>query len=339
MKLALFAYSRRGCETATRLRSCLPDAEVRAYTLEKYLLPGFSPIPKPSQALYERCFSWADAMIFVSSCGIAVRQIAPYVRDKKTDPAVICVDELGTYVIPLLSGHIGGANALAKSLAAFLEAEAVITTATDLNHRFSVDTWATEHGLLLSDMHAAKAVSAAILERDVPLHTSLPIAGTLPSGVVSGSRGDVGICIGWETEAPFAVTLRIIPRVLHLGLGCRKGTPMEAIRDAVDSVLQANQLDPRAIRCAASIDLKAQEAGLLAFCEELGIPVTFYSAEALQTVQGDFTPSDFVRSITGVDNVCERAALLGADKLIVKKTAGNGVTVAIAAERYEVHFG
>ena len=126
---------------------------------------------------------------------------------------------------------------------------------------------------------------------------------------------------------------------MHLGIGCRKGTDISVIREAVDTVLKENNIDHRAVKCVASIDLKAEEAGLLAFCQEQKLPVIFFSAEELKAVPGEFTPSVFVQSITGVDNVCERAALIGAEKLIVKKTARNGVTVALAEEHWEVHFG
>ena len=182
-------------------------------------------------------------------------------------------------------------------------------------------------------------MSAAILEQDVPLCCDYPITTTLPNGVKTGNSGEVGISISVYRDEPFVRTLRLIPKILHLGIGCRKGTSVETIREAVDEVLLAHNIARRAVKCAASIDLKAEESGLLAFCQEWKLPVTFFFAEELKSVPGDFTPSAFVQSITGVDNVCERAALIGAEKLIVKKTARNGVTVALAQEHWEVHFG
>ena len=159
MNVAVFAYSRRGCETARRVLACFPDAICRAYTMERFLTESFLPLQKPSQPFYGGLFAWADAMIFVGSCGIAVREIAPHVKNKTADPAVLCLDERAGFVIPLLSGHIGGANALAAHLAAQLGAVPVITTATDVNRRFSVDAWAAEQGFAISDMKTAKAVS------------------------------------------------------------------------------------------------------------------------------------------------------------------------------------
>ena len=124
-----------------------------------------------------------------------------------------------------------------------------------------------------------------------------------------------------------------------LGVGCRRGTPAERIKNAVDTVLFENGVDPRAVKSAASIELKKDEAGLIDFCREEGLPICFYSAEELNGVKGDFTPSGFVKSVTGVDCVCERAALVGADELIIRKTAADGVTVAAALIKTEVRFG
>lgn len=338
MKLTLFAYSRRGCATARRIMAVLPG-DWCACAPERLAEPDFTPMPKGAAALYGQRFADSDALIFVGSCGIAVREIAPWVRSKCTDPAVLCVDERGGFVIPLLSGHIGGANALARRLAAALQATAVITTATDINGRFSADAWAAENGMIIDDMAAAKAVSAAILEGDVPLKSDFPLASDLPAGTVPGERGPLGIYVTCTTARPFDRTLRLIPRCLHLGIGCRRGTESGAIAAAVDGALSQSGLDPRAVKDASSIDLKAEEPGLLAFCRSRDWPVRFYSAGELEQVPGDFTPSDFVRSVTGVDNVCERAALAGGGRLIVRKTAADGVTVAVALEETEVRFG
>ena len=336
MKGAIFAFSRQGCHTARRIREAYQDVIWSSFTMERFGEADFSAItPK----CYGDCFASSEILVFVGSCGIAVRKIAPYVHDKRTDPAVVCVDELGTFVIPLLSGHIGGANALARKLAESLHATPVITTATDINRKFSVDTWATEHGCAISSMKLAKAVSAAILEGDIPLKSDFPIVGNLPNGVIPGENGNLGIYLTITDKEPFENTLRLTPKLLHLGIGCRRGTEKEAIAIAVEQVFRENGLDFVAVKCAASIDLKQDEEGLLSFCKEQNIPIHFYTAEELTALPGEFTPSPFVRKVTGVDNVCERSALVGADNLIVKKTACHGVTVAVAMENWEVHFG
>ena len=144
MKIAVFAYTRAGCRTAGRVCRALPEAERCCYAPPRLEAPGFAAL---DAGVYGEAFANMDALIFVGACGVAVRSIAPFVRDKKTDPAVLCLDERASFVIPLLSGHIGGANALAARLAGALGAAAVITTATDVNGKFAVDAWAAQNGV------------------------------------------------------------------------------------------------------------------------------------------------------------------------------------------------
>lgn len=338
MKLAVFAFTRRGCSTARRAKDALDWDECRMFTMAKFEQSDFEPYQPPLTAFTQPIFQWADLIVFVGSTGMAVRAIAPWVQDKKTDPGVIVVDEAGHFAISLLSGHIGGANLETRILAQRLGAQSVITTATDINGKFSVDDWAARNGLVIGSMSAAKAVAAAILEGDVPLLCDFPIIGELPGGVVLGNSGKVGIYIGYRRIQPFDVTLQLIPKVLQLGLGCRRGTSEAAIEAAVQTVLRNAGIPLEAIGSAASIDLKANEEGLLSFCGHHALPVQFYSAQTLAAVPGDFPASGFVASVTGVDNVCQRSAMLGAEKCIIEKTAMDGVTVAVAQKKWEAVF-
>ena len=338
MKVAVFAYSRQGCRTARKVMGYFQGQEIQAYTMERFEEPGFGGIGRPSKPFYELIFAWADTLVFVGSVGIAVREIAPFVRSKLTDPAVISMDELGTFVIPLLSGHIGGANDLALRLAEVVGGTAVITTATDINKKFSVDAWAARNGLHITNLNTAKAVSAEILERPVPIKSDFPIVNDLPNATVSADSGRIGIYISCKKDKPFEETLLLVPRVLHLGIGCRRGTPVENFRQAVDTVLKEHNIHPKAIKQVTSIDIKSNETGLLEFCQERELPAVFYSAQQLWEVPGEFTKSQCVLRYTGVDNVCERSSMIGAEKLLVKKTVRNGVTVAISAEAWEVSF-
>ncbi len=185
MKIAIFAYSRGGCAAARRVSAALPEAETLCYAVPRLEEVGFLPLAKD---VYRERFSSMDALIFIGACGIAVREIAPYLVSKKTDPAVICIDEKMQFVIPLLSGHIGGANDLTRRLAGALGASAVITTATDVNGKFAVDAWAAKNGCAIASMPLAKKVAAEILEHDVPLVSEFPVRGALPNGIVVQSR-------------------------------------------------------------------------------------------------------------------------------------------------------
>jgi len=341
MRLAIFAYSRTGLETAGRIREvlCAPGDECRCFASARCAEGDFAPIDGPCADFTGPVFHWADALVFVGAAGIAVRSIAPHVHDKRSDPAVLTVDELGKFVIPLLSGHIGGANALAKRLAGALNAVPVITTATDIHGKFAADEWAARQGLFIDGIRAAKAVSAALLEGGAVFFASdLPVSGALPEGLCAGETGELGICISCEEKRPFRETLLLVPPILRLGLGCRRGTTSEQLKTAVSEFFRRYRIHPAAVKCVASVDLKRDEPGLAAFCRERGWPLSFYSAEELSALPGDFTVSGFVRSVTGVDCVCERAALMGADRLVVRKTVINGVTAALATEYREVHF-
>jgi cobalt-precorrin 5A hydrolase len=200
-------------------------------------------------------------------------------------------------------------------------------------------TWAGKNGFVIDSVPCAEMVTVAASHRAVPFSCDFEIKTGLPEGIVRGESGELGICLSFRKRKPFDQTLKLIPRILHIGIGCRRGTADDAIQEAVKTVLDQNTLEEKAVRCVASIDLKADEKGLLSYCEKAGLSPVFYSAAELSEVPGNFTSSAFVQSVTGVDNVCERAALAGADELIVKKTALHGVTVAVAAEKLEVRFG
>ena len=338
MKTALFCFSDAGAELCLRLCRILHAEPSDVHTIprfaEKY---GFTAHAKVCADLGE-IFGTHDALIFVCACGIAVRDVAPYVKDKTTDPAVLVIDDKGRFVIPILSGQIGGANALAGFLADQLGAVPVITTATDGSGRFACDTWAITHDCAISSMLIAKKVSAAILTDDVPVSSGRPLPGTLPAGLRFSDSGALGIYIGVDAVAPYAETLRLIPRILTVGVGCRRGITADAVCSAVKETLESAGIDPRSVRGLASIDVKREESGLLEAARRLKVPIRFYSADELNAVPGEFTESEFVRKTVGVGNVCERAAAAEGGSIIIRKTAKDGVTVAAAVSDWRIEF-
>ncbi|MBM6925905.1 cobalt-precorrin 5A hydrolase [Pseudoflavonifractor phocaeensis] len=277
-----------------------------------------------------RMWGEKDALIFVGACGIAVRAIAPHVKDKFTDPAVVSVDEAGRFVIPLLSGHVGGANELALRVEALTGGQAAISTATDVNGLFAVDVWARGRDMVITDRTLAKEVSAALLEGK-PVGFASDFGHPCPQGLAEGPA-ELGVWVTWKTgEGPFPRTLRLAPKGLILGIGCKKGTNAAAIQAAVNEALTGHE--PAAVERVATIDLKEKEPGLLVFCAAHDLPLSVYSAEELAAAEGKFTPSAFVKTVTGVDNVCERAAVRAGGTILVPKLAKNGVTVAVAGRK------
>lgn len=351
MKVALISFTREGAFLCRKVAEGLMAAghECSAYGKELFaeeaaILPQRDSLDKWTADAFAHC----DALIFVGASGIAVRAIAPYVKDKTEDPAVAVVDEKGKYAVSLLSGHLGGANDLVRSIAEITGAEPVITTATDVNGRFAVDEWAKRNHLQIGDRQLAKEISAAILNGEVVgVSCSDPIEGQLPEllcyatedrhqregkSTVCEDTPSIGFRISiFEGDGPFEKTLHLIPRTVTVGIGCRKGVSAEAVEELLDEVLKEQKLSAKAIERICSIDLKSEEPALKQLADKLGVPLQFFSAEELENLPGGFTASSFVNQITGVDNVCERAAVLGSGgDLIVKKQARNGVTAAVA---------
>lgn len=282
--------------------------------------------------IFKRC----DVIVFICAAGIAVRASAPHISSKLTDPAVIVIDDCGRFVIPILSGHIGGANQAARLIAEHIGAQAVITTATDTGGHFSPDSMAKANGLIIDDMDTAKRIAAAVLEgKRIGLYSSFPCVN-IPDDITRG-EAEYGIAVsGDRSVKPFPVTLHLIPKNIIVGVGCRRGTPAESIAACVRTAL--GDIPEERISAVATIDIKADEAGLIGYCGSIGAELITFTAEELMDAQGEFSASDFVRSVTGTDNVCERSAVCAGGRLIVKKTALDGVTAAAAEKDITIDF-
>ena len=333
MKLAILSFTASGKQLGERL--------CRLLTAQGHQVAASS--TKAGADLHSWTAAWftdADGLIYIGAAAIAVRAIAPHLKSKTTDPAVLCVDELGRFVIPLLSGHIGGANSLARQIGALLGATAVITTATDLHGLFAVDTWAKSQGLALRNAEAIKRVSGKLLDGEtVRVFSEFPVAGALPAGLLLvGEEEPCDLYLGIH-PCPFPDALQLIPPIVCAGMGCRRGIVQEILERSLRSAFQAANLCPQALGKIASIDRKAGEPGLLALCHKLGLPFLTYTAGELMGTPGSFTPSPFVEATVGVDNVCERSAVQGSGgRLLLPKQVGDGVTVALAAAPYQVDF-
>lgn len=275
-------------------------------------------------------FSQADALVFVGAAGIAVRAIAPHLRRKTTDPAVVVVDESGRFAVPILSGHLGGANDLARRISAQLGAVPVITTATDVRGLFAVDEWAKRQSCRVQNPEAIVRISSKILSGETAgIYSPWTITGQPPEHTALTAECACDVRLTVRRESGNALCL--VPAIAVLGVGCRKGISPEALERAFAELLEDSGLNPLAFCKVCSIDLKQDEPGLLAFCRAHGLPFETFSAQDLTAAEGNFSASAFVRSVTGVDNVCERSAVLGSGgTLIVKKQAGDGVTMAAA---------
>lgn len=330
MRAASIAFTKNGGKIAQTLSEAL---SADGYIKSGYRfgdLIGFETLTGLMRDLWGKY----DALVFVGACGIAVRAIAPYIRDKSKDPAVVVSDEKGRFVIPLLSGHIGGANALAEKIAAITGGTAVITTATDINKKFAVDMFAIKNNLHIGDIKLIKEISARVLRGEkIGLYSDWTLKN-IPDCFSDGA--EAGICISDEDKKPFRITLNLKPKNIVLGIGCRKNRAN--VEEDILAFLMQNGSDINSLRAVATADIKKNEKGIVDFCEKYGVPMLTFSAECLAAQKGDFTASEFVKKTVGADNVCERAVCAAGAMVKVKKTIFNGTALALGKTETEIDF-
>ncbi|MBR0149685.1 MAG: cobalamin biosynthesis protein [Lachnospiraceae bacterium] len=418
MNISIISFTGRGLLLSQKIKSIRESSEnVRLYSAWREFDPaGFEDVTKVGDlgSFARDNFEQKNVLIFIGACGIAVRTIAPFVRDKMSDPAVIVIDEAGQYVIPVLSGHVGGANDLALNLSERLGAQCVITTATDINGKFSVDSFAVKNNMSIANKGQIAAVSSRLLSgQKVKMcvnREDLPEGFELPSDVEIVYYGSLSEPLKEKSSRDFAKNapdvskrdyrsdiykvddslmdhiynvndriredvykndndvisdiygnevsekvdifimpsgrnsqlykkamesgaLILMPRRYVLGIGLKRGKSREEIESFVDSILDEMDISLLEIYAMATIDIKSDEPGLLDFCRKYGLELITYSAGELAEAVGTFSHSDFVEEVTGVDNVCERAAVLGAKEggeLIREKSVYSGMSLAVA---------
>jgi cobalt-precorrin 5A hydrolase len=291
-----------------------------------------------------------DGLIFIMATGIVLRVIAPYMIDKRSDPAVVVMDEAGIHAISLLSGHIGGANELTRQVAAAIGARPVITTATDIANLPAPDVIAVKMDLTIDPFEKMKAVNASIaagnrvpyfIDKDI-LDVKKYFNWASEAGIEL--RGIEELCDHASYDAAVVITdkelhlphlhVYLRPATLSIGIGCRRGTRSAEILAAISDACRKIGRSPNSIAIIGSTIAKHDEIGLLAAGQQLEIPLEFYTNEQLQEVVDlqHLKISKIVQKAIGVGNVCESAALLGAraSRLLLPKTIYPKVTVAIA---------
>ena len=366
-KMIIFSFTGEGTQLNRKLNQFCKRNEipVESYSVERYAENEILPLPQKSQEFIRE--NWGKSgFIFIGAAGIAVRWIAPFVKDKFTDSPVLVMDEKGKYVIPILSGHIGGAVELAEQIGMWIEAEVVHTTATDVQQKFAVDVFARKYHLLFKDRKKAKEISAAVLEGEkiacLIEDQDIIIEGKIPKELIICRSREV-----WEPY-PYKVKLEsfrekrtekaeepgkmknpdaekegillLRTRNIAAGIGCRKGISEEVLEQGLKEVLKEYGLEMEQLCGLASIDLKKEEAGLMQLSEKYKIPFVTYNADELMKIRSVSDSSDFVKKVTGVDNVCERAVrtYVPDGKLICPKYRKEKMTVALVEEPVRIRF-
>jgi len=345
MNTAVVAITKNGAELAVKIGSKLDaDIYVKNEFVEKYILKDemffIHPVTTDFSAFVGKLFGTYEAIVFVMACGIVVRTIAPHLQDKVNDPAVVVVDENGQHAISLLSGHIGGANELAKNVASITDGTPVITTATDVNGVLSFDVFAVENDCVIENIKDLKYISAQLVNGGkVGFYSDYRLNGRLPDNVLPYCPDSMYMPVAALTnrnnvKINAQKVLFIRPRNLILGIGCKKGTPGSRISEAVHDFMQKNGKSILSLKFAASIDLKKDEKGILDFCNEYKLEFKTISAEVIKTIESRFTFSSFVKEKTGVGGVAEACAVVAGNnaRLICPKIVYGGITLALAEE-------
>ncbi len=323
MRIALLAVTDRGRRLAETISREMGDGD---------LLTTEDGVRETIEAAWRSY----DGLICIMATGIVVRCIAGLCRDKTKDPCVVVVDERGQFAISLLSGHIGGGNELARQVANACGGQAVITTASDVSGHTAVDLWAADQQCRIVNPERLAAVTARLLNRGfILVYQDERYIDRLPDDFRECPADEDADLIISRHVSGAGSSLLLLPCRYFIGFGCRKGVAEEDFARAVIDLQQRFGLDPRSVAGAASIDIKAQEAGLLQIARRYRWPIRFFSAEQLNRIVSP-SVSAKVYEKTGAHSVCEAAAMLAAGSiekpgtLIINKVKWKTITAAVA---------
>jgi cobalt-precorrin 5A hydrolase len=277
-----------------------------------------------------------EAIIFISSTGIAVRAIAPYLKSKATDPAVIVIDSTGSFVISLVSGHLGGANELTLKVAECIKALPVITTATDNLGLIAPDIIARDNELVIDDLKKAKIIASKLVAGKKISFLDEKKKISLPKGYVESSEDSEGLvyvtnkqCLGVAEGFNNYESLKLVRKNIAIGIGCKKDFPPSKMRESILKVLEHQNIDIRAVKIIATVEVKRYEVAILELNKFFNSELNIWSLEEIRKVEHKYVGSDFVEKTIGVRAVCEPCAELSGGALLTGKIAYDGMTICI----------
>ena len=325
MRLAIWSVTRGAGRVAKKIGDKL---EGDIYTLKKFEVEGTIQIENFTEEL-EREFNSYDGHIFIMATGIVIRKIAPLIKSKDIDPAVLIVDEGENFVISLLSGHIGGANELTYKVAQTCSLLPIITTSSDVTGKIAIDTLAQKLNCEMESLTKAKELTSLIVDNK-------KVDVLLPQNVKVGeSKNSSGVVV--VSNKKNIDVMRLYPKNLIIGVGCRRGTPKEEIKKALEEVMKKHNLAYESIKKIATVDIKSDEVGLIELAKEFDRELVIISREEIKKVEDRFIGSEFVKKQIGVTCVSEPCALLasgGEGKFLEQKYIQSGITISIYEEKF-----
>lgn len=355
MKIATWSITKAGGISSLKITKSIGGDN---YTLEKFKIPNTKNFTNLSQEL-EKSFFLYDAHIFIMATGIVIRTIAPFISTKDKDPAIVVVDENLTFSISLLSGHIGGANNLAKTLEERLGLTAIITTSSDITGKIAVDSLSEKLKCKMRSLEEAKRVTSLIVQGE-PILLSLPknikVEKSVESNIENNNEsenkrkneieanneinlgkknknGYSGL-IFVSNKAKVEVT-QLYPQNIILGIGCRKGIEVEKVLLAIHKALDSVNISIKSLKHISSIELKKDEFALNEIARMFNIPFVIVEAEKIKLCNICFKGSDFVKNSVGVSSVSAPCAFLSSSQkgsFLLEKYICDGVTISIYEE-------
>ena len=356
MKTAIIALTPNASRLAITI-SALMESDIYIKSENAADFTDYFPLDCPLKEKIGLIWEKYDEIIFIMATGIVVRTIAPYLRSKTIDPAVVCMDEKGHYIISLLSGHFGGANELAEKLAKICGGQPVVTTATDVNSLPAFDDIARRNNLFTENNENIVHISSALLKgKQVYLYSQLELIGELPENVLQVMMKDLpelpqgspvvfisNLDASDDSGSLYSKILKrhkvfiIRPRNIVVGSGCQKDIDSKKYMKAIDEFLLSNCFSPLSVKCLGSASVKANEKCMLDFCRERKAEFKTFTKDEMKVVDSLFEQSEFVKNTVGVGNVADSCAALASGQMpIICKTDLVGITASMAITKEQL---
>lgn len=350
-KVAIVCITKNGINISKRIKEKIPSASIYAQSKHKDSSDGIIWFEKNTKIMIEEIFKEYESIICIFSLGAVIRLISNLLKDKKTDPAVIVIDDKANFVISALSGHLGGANSLTKSIADILNSTPVITTAADVNETIAVDLLGSEFKWRIENFENVTKTSAYMVnEEKIGVYQDTGETKwwnkELPKNVsivkdIDELRSDdfkAGLIISDKIITdPLLVNKSVIyrPKSLVVGLGFHWDTTQKEIEDGILKVLKENGLSFLSIRNLSTINRGKSPASLGSFSDKHGIPLEFYDKERLDKIMVP-NPSDVVKKYEGTSSVSEASSILssGGELIVTKQKFPPNLTVAVSRINY-----
>lgn len=345
--IAIFAFTKPAVKLGLKLKKKYNDSDLFVSERNSKIDVECIPIEGTFNDLLSKKWDKYDCFIMIMATGIVVRSISNLIKHKSIDPGVLVVDQKGEFVIPLLSGHLGGANELAIDIAEKINGKAVITTASDVQGIPAIDDIARKNNCNIEKLPMIKDIASFIIENeDVALYTSVKLDVDFPENVhliepfskdkMFNYKGTICITEQIINDIRYEnipnVWLR--PKNIIVGIGCKKGKSKADILNAIQNNFKENNISMESIKCIATVEIKKDEEGIVKTTEELGVPFKWYTINDIKKIEDKFRQSKFVKQTIGVGAVCEPSAYLAAEQplLISNKTSYEGITIALVKD-------